>query len=77
MKTSRCFILHSRKDSRYAGLDTHILKFLKGYGFKVPKATPAKKKYLELEQQFLYIADSQNKSPAELDLEVWNAYSLL
>ena len=76
MKTSRCFILHSREGAQYAGLDTHILKFLRAEGYDAPKSTPPKKKYLELEKIFLKIAKNKKKLPADLDLEVWNAYSI-
>lgn len=76
MKTSRCFILHSRKGAQYAGLDTHVLKFLRAEGYDAPKSTPSKKKYLELEKIFLEIAKKKNKLPADLDLEIWNAYSI-
>jgi len=78
MKTSRCFIIHSRKGARYAGLDTHILKFLKQAGVDgVPKATPSsKKQYLRLEKEFLGIADNKGVLPADLDLQVWNEYSV-
>ncbi len=76
MKTSRCFILHSRKGARYAGLDTHLLKFLRGLGHDAPKSTPTGKKYLELEQIFLKYADKLGKTPADLDLEIWNKYSV-
>ena len=76
MKTSRCFILHSRKGARYAGLDTHLLKFLRELGYNVPKSTPTGKKYLELEQIFLNYADKLGKTPADLDLEIWNKYSV-
>ena len=76
MKTSRCFILHSRRNAQYAGLDTHILKFLRAQGYDAPKTTPTKKKYLELEKTFLEIAKNKRKSPADLDLEIWNAYSI-
>jgi endonuclease III len=76
MKTSRCFILHSREGAQYAGLDTHVLKFLRAEGYAAPKATPPKKKYLELEKIFLEIAKKKNKLPADLDLEIWNAYSI-
>lgn len=74
MKTSRCFILHSRKGARYSGLDTHILKYLRDSGFNAPKNTPTKKKYLELEKEFLKIADKLNMSPADLDLKIWKEY---
>ncbi len=76
MKTSRCFILHSRKGARYAGLDTHLLKFLRELGHDAPKSTPTGKKYLELEKIFLKYADELGKTPADLDLEIWNKYSV-
>jgi hypothetical protein len=78
MKTSRCFILHSRKDARYAGLDTHILKYLRAKGVEnVPKTTPgSKKEYLRLEKEFLRLADEVDMSPADLDLTVWRKYSI-
>ena len=77
MKTSRCFIIHSREGAQYAGLDTHILKFLGSRGISVPKATPSsKEQYLKLEKEFLKLAQEAGKSPAALDLEVWNAYSV-
>lgn len=77
MKTSRCFILHSRKGARYAGLDTHILKFLRMNGIDAPKSTPtSKSQYMYLEQEFLKLADEANKTPAEFDLEIWNKYSI-
>ena len=77
-KTSRCFILHSRKGARYAGLDTHALKFLKLMGVKkVPKTTPStKKEYLRLEKKFLKFSDKYKKTPADLDLLIWNEYSI-
>lgn len=77
MKTSRCFIIHSRPGARYAGLDTHILKYLREKGIKnVPKSTPSRKDYLRLENEFLLLADREGKSPADLDLEIWNRYSV-
>ena len=78
MKTSRCFILHSRYGARYAGLDTHILKYLRAAGVKdVPKSTPSsKKQYLRLEKEFLKLADFNKMLPADLDLMVWNQYSV-
>ena len=77
MKTSRCFILHSRKGARYAGLDTHILKYLRIFNIEyVPKSTPSSKKlYLRLEKDFLILADLFKMDPADLDLEIWNYYS--
>lgn len=72
-KTSRCFLMHSRKDVRHAGLDTHIKKYLRDCGHNVPSALTSKN-YAKYEKIFLSLADRLNKSPAELDLEIWNKY---
>jgi thermostable 8-oxoguanine DNA glycosylase len=75
-KTARCFIVHSRPNSTHACLDTHVLKFLRAKGHKVPKGTPSsKKQYKELEQVFLNYVKESGKSVAEFDLEVWNSYA--
>lgn len=75
-KTSRCFILHTRKNARYAGIDTHLLKFLNSLGFNYGFVTPnSKKKYLEIEKIFLQICDLLEIIPSEMDLEIWKAYS--
>ena len=77
MKTSRCFILHSRKDAQYAGLDTHMLKFLRSKGIDAPMSTPSsKKQYLTLEKYVLYYAQLAKRSPADFDLEIWRQYSV-
>lgn len=73
MKSSRFFLLHSRKNPQVACLDTHILKWLGLYsGYDVPKQTPTKKKYLILEKAFLEIANALKIDPAVLDLKIWN-----
>jgi len=73
MKTSRFFILHSRKNANVACLDTHILQWLSKYsGVEVPKQTPSRHKYLELENMFLAVANSLKIHPADLDLKIWN-----
>jgi thermostable 8-oxoguanine DNA glycosylase len=65
--------LHSRKNARIACLDTHVLKWLSYYtGQEIPKQTPTKNKYLELEKFFLNICDVMKTTPAELDLKIWN-----
>ncbi len=74
-KTTRFFLLHSRPRQRLAALDTHILKFLRDQGVDAPKTTPSGKKYLDLEQKFLMIAENTGKSVADLDLEIWKFYS--
>lgn len=76
MKTSRCFIIHSRPEVKYVGLDTHILKFIRDLGYNVPKSTPSsKKKYLEIENLFLNLIKDVNLPIASIDLLIWNFYS--
>jgi len=75
MKTSRCFVIHSRKEADCAGLDTHILKYLRDQGYEVPKQTPPKKEYLRLEKIFIDLARKAKKPIAEFDLGIWNQYS--
>lgn len=76
MKTARCFLIHSREGVQHAGLDTHVLKFLKMKGHDVPKSTPNnRKKYKELEQLFLGYANESGKPIAEFDLDVWRNYA--
>jgi thermostable 8-oxoguanine DNA glycosylase len=75
-KTSRCFIMHSRPDSDCAGLDVHILKFLREKGHNVPKSTPSsKKQYEEIEKLFLKYVRKSGKPVAEFDLDVWRRYA--
>jgi thermostable 8-oxoguanine DNA glycosylase len=73
-KTARCFLIHSRPNQYLAGLDTHILKFLRDRGHKTPVSTPNGKKYKELEEIFLRYVRASNKSVAEFDLYIWNQY---
>lgn len=75
-KTARFFVLHTRPDQKIACLDTHVLHWLRDRGYSnIPKVTPVKKRYLEIEKLFLDICDRHNMSPAFLDLEIWKAYS--
>jgi hypothetical protein len=74
-KTARCFLIHSRPNQRYAGLDTHILKWLASRGYIVPKSTPTGKTYRMLEELFLAYADRYGLAPADLDLRIWRHYS--
>lgn len=74
-KTARCFLIHTRPNQRFAGLDVHILRYMRDQGLAVPKSTPSKgKRYLEVEQMFLDLVDRSGKTVAELDLEIWNKY---
>lgn len=74
-KTARCFVMHTRPNVRYAGLDTHVLKWLKSLGHQVPNSTPSGKLYTKLENIFLELCDKLNMDVAKLDLAIWNAYS--
>jgi thermostable 8-oxoguanine DNA glycosylase len=75
MKTSRCFIIHSRRNASYAGLDVHILSFLRDNGYNVPQQTPTRKSYLEIEKIFLDLVKKSGMSVAEYDLMIWREYS--
>jgi thermostable 8-oxoguanine DNA glycosylase len=74
-KTSRCFLLHTRREARFAGLDTHLLKFMRMLGYDAPKTTPVGKSYLRLEDEFLKLVDMSGMSVAKVDLLIWNYYS--
>ena len=73
-KTSRCFLIHSRPNQFYAGLDRHALSFLRDMGYDVPKSTPTGKKYKELEKAFLHYVKESGKTVAEFDLVNWLKY---
>jgi len=77
-KTARFFLLHSRPNQRLAVLDTHILAWLKTVKKckNVPKVTPSSgARYRLWETRFLYFCDRLGKTPAQLDLEIWNQRS--
>jgi thermostable 8-oxoguanine DNA glycosylase len=75
-KTSRFFLTHTRWRTRFAVLDTHVLKWMREImGIPAPKATPNGKVYLKLEKQFLIYCDEVGLTPAELDLEIWTTYN--
>lgn len=67
-KTSRFFVLHTRKNpGDIACLDTHIRKWLAEKGYSGS--------YFELEKAFIKEAKILKKSVAELDLEIWRSYT--
>lgn len=75
-KTARCFILHSRRNARVAGLDTHILRYLRELGLDAPRTTPgSKSSYARWETVVLELADQYGLHPAKFDLWVWNQLS--
>jgi thermostable 8-oxoguanine DNA glycosylase len=72
-KTARFFVAWTRPDARVAVLDRHVLRWMRELGYDAPVATPAGRKYLELEAFFIAEADLRGKTPRELDLEIWGA----
>lgn len=72
-KTSRFFILWTRPNERYAALDVHVLRWLRGLGHAAPRSTPNGKKYRELEKIFLSEADKRGLSAGDLDSKIWQA----
>ena len=75
-KTSRFFLLHSRRDCAHVVLDTHILRFLRvKCGLKnVPKSTPASSKiYARIEEDARQAIRKKfpSDSMAEADLKIW------
>ena len=74
-KTSRCFLIHSRPSAHHAGLDTHVLRFLRDMGHEVPNSTPgSKREYRRVENLFLEYVKKSGKTVADFDLEVWRNY---
>ena len=74
-KTTRFFIMTTRRGVRHAALDTHILKYLRAQGIDAPLSTPVSSvKYAVLENKFLELADRSGMTPAEFDYQVWLSY---
>ncbi len=75
-KTARMFVMMTRRNQRVAALDTHVLKHLRANGIDAPKATPpAGKRYRELEEAFIALADKAGMPVAEYDLAVWKEHA--
>lgn len=76
-KTSRFFVLHSRKNQKCAVLDTHILAWLREeLGVDAPKATPqSRSSYKKLENIFLQECEARGLTPEEFDLNIWTERS--
>jgi thermostable 8-oxoguanine DNA glycosylase len=74
-KTSRFFILHSRENQKIAVIDTHILKYVSRFLPNIPKTTPSKNKYKEIEKWFVRHCEDLRVSIADYDLKIWNSYS--
>jgi hypothetical protein len=76
-KTSRFFMLYARPGARHAALDVHILRFMREQGLDVPAQAPSSAaRYMEIEEQFLRLADELGIEPWELDNQEWQARAL-
>lgn len=75
MKTSRCYLMHSRRNVPHAGIDTHIKKYLRELGHDVPN-TLNKKQYLKYEQLFVTDARKHKRTTADHDLQIWLTYRI-
>lgn len=74
-KTARWFYLLCHPEAKVAALDTHVLKFLRDQGNKVPKGTPpAGRRYNLLECEFVMYAERLDMKPRDLDWFVWTTY---
>ena len=76
LKSSRFFIVHSRKDHKHAIIDTHILKFLRDNGVYAPeKSTPTdSQRYAVLEKAYVELALETGMAVADHDLMIWKLY---
>lgn len=79
MKTSRFFILHSRKGAEVAPVDTHVKKFLRDRGIiESADISLTPRVYLELEAEYIKLwrkERRQGETLASFDLAVWNHYA--
>ncbi len=75
MKTASFFILFSRPKVLVACLDTHILQYMaeNRLADNIPRATPTRKRYLELEKVFIEHCQVQDLDIAEYDFSIWLA----
>ncbi len=75
-KTSRFFIVHTRAGEQLAVLDTHILRYMKSLGYQnIPASTPTGKRYLQIERDFIALAEREGRDIAEFDLWIWRQYA--
>lgn len=71
-KTSRFFIIYTRRNQQVAVLDTHVLRWLHDQGYAVPKSTPQSSgRYRRIEEIFLRICQDKGMSPYDLDNLIW------
>lgn len=84
-KTARCFIIHSRANQHLAGLDRHVMNYLrsnpqfieviKSFGVEeIPDTPPASEKvYKKIEQAVVCIYTQLGMTAAEFDLGAWKS----
>src|ERR1043166_4330952 len=76
-KTARLFVLHTRRQQEYAVIDTHMLKEMRKLKMTRLRATPAGKKYAELEKKLIkHLKKNGIRDFAEYDLAIWKKYAL-
>jgi thermostable 8-oxoguanine DNA glycosylase len=80
-KTSRFFLLNTRKNANYAVLDTHVLKWLRsifGNWRSVPKSTPTSEHQYAL-WEYEAIRTMKKEYPertlAQADFEIWKTFA--
>lgn len=71
-KTSRFFLLWTRKQANHAALDTHVLKWLRYLGHSAPQSTPSGVRYARLEVFFLSEASARGLTARQLDARIWD-----
>jgi thermostable 8-oxoguanine DNA glycosylase len=73
-KTSRFFVLHSRKNVELAVLDTHLKRYVVDQGrWNVIRGQGSW--YKQIEQVVLEMAKEKKMTPADFDLFIWRKYS--
>jgi thermostable 8-oxoguanine DNA glycosylase len=80
-KTSRFFLLNTRKNANYAVLDTHVLKWLNslfGNWMNVPKSTPTSgSRYALWEYKAIQAMKKEypERTLAQADFEIWKTFA--
>ena len=80
-KTSRFFLLNTRKNANYAVLDTHVLKWLNslfGNWMSVPKSTPTSgSRYALWEYKAIQAMKKEypERTLAQADFEIWKTFA--
>lgn len=74
-KTARYFVQYAQGNRQVAAIDTHLLKWLRDLGYRVPKNTPpAGPRYRAYEELFLNECYIRGWDPIEADFHIWKTY---